>query len=291
VYNKKYIVLLSIISIGSISLAGFWVFQKRACGQYKQVESYRKVQEIFDTADQQTLITFDVDGTLIAATDAILSERESLFSFPLWFMICAFCKYPSFIFNQTKIYLAGTLVTPQIKRIVFDPDIVRYIQQLRVRECPVVALTWIKTGSIGAIKDMAEWRADTLKDFGFDFQGQFQDMVFTAFPKYCGNYPCLCKGILCANKQPKGAVLGAFLDEYHLHPSRIISFDDFSSFLDSIAQECAKRKIPFTGYQVVGAKKFAGTWNTRRALLQLDYMMERAQWLSDQQADALLAKK
>ena len=85
------------------------------------------------------------------------------------------------------------------------------------------------------------------------------------------------------------AIIGAFLDYSHLKPARIISFDDDVCALDSIARECAKRSIAFTGYQCLGAKKFAGEWNTRRALLQLDYVMQHAKWLSDKEADVLLA--
>ncbi len=264
-------------------------FQKHSCQQYQQIERYREVQEVFDAADVQTLIIFDVDNTLIIAADGIISRETYP---PLWFSICAALKHPSLIFKNTREWLGG-IVGQQAERFVLDPDIVRYIAQLRKQKCNVIALSLLQTGSVGTIKSLQEWRARMLQSFGIDFQGQFEDAVFSTLPKYNGNYPCLCKGVLCTNQQPKGAALGAFLDYYHLKPGRIIAFDDFVyyPFLDSIAQECARRGIPFTGYQVVTAKKFIKPWNNRRAHVQLDYVMKHGQWLSDKQADALLVEK
>lgn len=287
---KKKLTFYALVftSVTFVLSNGDWFFQKRPCHQFQQIERYREVQEIFDICDKQTLITFDIDDTLITSVDA-MAARDGLY--PIWFTLGIAFKYPLLIVSQEKRDWVVSIMNQQAEHFVFDSDIARYIQQLRGRGCNVIALTWMKSGSMGLIKNMPEWRAHLLRSFGIDLQGQFQDTVFTKLPKYRDNYSCLYKGILCTNRLPKGDVLGAFLDYCHLKPARIISFDDSVHFLDSIAHECARRKITFTGYQVLGAKKLAGAWNSRRAFLQFDYVMKHAQWLSDKQADVLLAEK
>ena len=69
---------------------------------------------------------------------------------------------------------------------------------------------------------------------------------------------------------------------------KIISFDDLNYTLGSISKECKRRKINFHGYQVLGAKKIPGKWSTKRAILQLDYIIKHNQWLSDPEVNELL---
>lgn len=261
-----------------------WFF-KPTHAPFKQIDSYSEIQHVFDSCDKNTLITFDVDDTLITSPDILARS----FEYSAWFKICMAFKYPALIFNQETYDWFASIVLQEAQRFVFDPDIVQIIKKLQEQGCNIVALTSMESGSLGVIKNMPEWRANMLKSFGIDLRGAFRDTSFTTLPKYRGNYPCLFKGILCANQVAKGKVLGAFLDHFHLKPSQIISFDDEKSALDSIASECAKRNIPYFGYQCTGVKKLPGVWNTKRALLQLDSVVQHARWLSDVEADTTLA--
>ncbi len=274
--------LLALMSLLFVVPKETWFFENHSCGQFQQIEHYYEVQKVFNSCDKQTLVTFDVDDTLITARDGLANIE-----IPMWFKICAAFKYPSLVFSRNKFEWFVSIIFQQVEHFVFDSGIVQYIQQLRKQGGPVVALTSMNSGMVGVVKNMPEWRADMLYSFGIDLQGQFQDTVFTTLPKYHGNYPILYKGILCTNHEPKGQVLGAFLDYYHLKPARIISFDDSARALCSIACECKNRGISFTGYQCLGAKKLSGEFNARRAFLQIDYVMQHSQWLSDKQADML----
>ena len=278
--------LLLLMSIIFIVPKEAWFFENHSCEQFQKIEHYREVQKVFDSCDKQTLITFDVDDTLITARDSMANIEV-----PMWFKICVAFRYPSLVFSRSTFEWFVSIIFQQTEHFVFDPDIVRYIQQLREQGCTVVALTSMDSGAFGVIKNMPKWRADMLHSFGIDLRGQFQDATFITLPKYHEGYPCLYKGILCANQEPKGQVLGAFLDYYQLKPARIISFDDSARALCSITRECAKRGISFAGYQCLGAKKLPGQWSNRRAFLQLDYVMKHAQWLSDKQADAIFETK
>lgn len=288
IFKAKYLLLFALVS--AVACSAFLLvnrevfFCERMNGGFVSVDSYREVQPLFDSCDAQTLVTFDVDDTLIADTDVMARDLK----FSTWFQIRAVLRHPSLALKARQEWFAS-IIFQQAERLVFDQDIVRIIKQLREQGCTVVALTAIESGPFGVIDNMPKWRADMLQRLGMDFRGPFQDVIFDEFPEHNRNYPCLYRGILCANKQPKGLVLAAFLDRYHLKPARIVSFDDGACALASIAQVCEQRGIAFTGYQCLGAKKLPGSWCDDRAFVQLDYVMKYGRWLNDKQADAIVA--
>jgi hypothetical protein len=263
-------------------------WDKPVSGHIQPIDTYREIQTVFNSCNEHSLVTFDVDNTLITANDVLARTAEV----PLWFKIRLIAQHLSIIWDtETKEKIIDTFlgtVFQQAPRFIFDPDIVQFIKQIQQQKSTVVGLTTMGSGSTGTIRNLPEWRANMLKDFGINFSSIFKDVFFTSFPLDHNNYPCLYKGILCANYASKGSVLGAFLDYYHVKPGRIISFDDQQSALISIADECNKRGIAFSGYQILETKKLPGEWNTDRALLQFDYALQHAQWLNDKEADALL---
>ena len=289
-WPKTKFTLFTLVFISStimpfMPLRSNWFFKEPPYGVFKQIETYSEIKNIFDACDENTLITFDVDSTLIMSHDVMAN-----FEFPsIWFAIRALLKYPELIWNKKSIEPILSVVFEQAERFVFDPDIVPIIQQLQKQNCKTVALTMMWNGAYGNIKNMPEWRASMLEKFNINFDEQFPDTEFKSLPKNRGLHPCLYKGILCTNHIDKGKVLGAFLDHNKFKPTLIISFDDQKKQLNSIASECAKRKIAFSGYQMVGWKKYCNEWNTSRALLQLDFLMNDKVWLTDSEADAILS--
>lgn len=247
---------------------------------------YRNLQKVFDMCDEHTLITFDVDDTLLASKDVLART----YTYPFWLKLRAVIRHPCiFLGNEEKFLDFFSVILQQAERFVFDPEVTAMIKKLQHQRVPVIALTSMETGSMGVIHNMQEWRARMLKSFDIDFTGHFADTTFTKFPRYRGNVPVLYKGILCANQADKGAVLGAFLDLAYLTPKRIISFDDQESALLSIAEECKQRGIPWWGYQGLGVSLIPGTFSIQRALLQIDTVVQDKHWLSDSVADAILA--
>ncbi|MBU4269532.1 DUF2608 domain-containing protein [Candidatus Dependentiae bacterium] len=283
-FNKiKYLLLTSFLATGTILFFNY-NSKLKPTGKFQKLNSYSQVQDLFDNCTPNTLIIFDIDDTLITATDAFANDLWH----PWYFQIIAGIKYPKIIFNKEKIEWIASMVIQQSKRYVFDPDVIKYIKQLQNQKCMVVALSFMRSSSVGIIKNLPEWRANMLKDFGIDFSGQFENASFTKLPAYKNSYPCLYKGILCTNKQSKGTTLGAFLDYYNLNPDKIIFFDDRTDQLNSVFNECKKRNIDFCGFQVLAAYKNRPTWNTNRALLQLDFIIKNSSWLSDEMADQII---
>jgi len=268
----------------SIAIIGLCAALLLATGQSHQktpaksfkFSSYRQLENLPKLCDQNTLVIFDVDDTMTTYTDVTQDPR-----WEPWFEIRA--KADHLYTGPDKDKLLWSMLVRQTHYYLFDPDVIAFIRQLQRKQCMVVALTALHSGRYGVIEDLAAWRADGLAELGIHFFGQFDDKTFTTLPQNRGTYPCLHHGILFANGVAKGKVLEAFLDTYKLQPSRVILFDDSTNEHRSIASECARRNIPFTGYQVMGAKrsKIVTAATTTRELPQISFLTRYARWLQE----------
>ena len=245
------------------------------------INSYKEVAHLFNTCDKNTLITFDVDDTLITGRDALARN----FWNHTWFKVQAFFKYPELIYRDTYEW-ATSIMFDQAERFVIEPFVIDFIQKLQTQGCIILGLTLMDTGSWGIINSMPAWRVKMLHEFGIDFNSinskhRFHDAIFTTIPIYRDTYPGIYSNIICTNQQSKGLVLGTFLDYFKITLRTIISFDDNKQALESIADMCAQRGILFTGYHYKGAELVAPKWDTNRALRQVDYIMQKGKWMSD----------
>ncbi len=166
------------------------------------IDSFAKVQSDLAACDPNTLITFDVDDTLITSRDAL--SCMSCYSF--MFKLRAICRYPELL-KSDRFEWAASIMYEQAERYVFDGDVLNCLKQIKRNNCKAVGLTSMESGSYGVIPSMPEWRAHMLKEFGIEFYAGFPNATFTDLPKYRGTYPVLYKSILCANQQDKAIVL------------------------------------------------------------------------------------
>lgn len=250
----------------------------------KPINTYSEIKEnTLFSCDNNTLVTFDVDDTLIIAVDMVLQQK-----LPKYFELISIIRHPTLL-NQTAFENYFSIIFQEAERYVFDTDSINFIKQLKTQNCKVIGLTSAETGSYGKIESMERWRVSMLKHFGIEFSNDFSNTCFKKLPVYRNNYPCLYEGILFANQQNKGKVLEAFLNNFKLRPTKIISFDDDKNALNSINNICVKYGIKFIGYHYCGANKLAEAWDNKLATLQLDYLIKNEKWLSDQSAKKLLS--
>jgi hypothetical protein len=173
--------------------------------------------------------------------------------------------------------------------MLVEPSIVQAIADLQNRGVKVMVLTSLMSGSDFTISSLPEWRYATLKKLGLDFtKASFPDMVFNELPPKKEQHPMLYRGILIASGSPKGQVLGAFLDRTALKPDKVIFFDDSMERVESVAQEMKKRRIPFYGFHYNGARFVPGELDKEVASLQMKHLVEHEEWLSEDEAKALL---
>ena len=163
----------------------------------------------------ETLITFDVDDTLITTTDPLLSGIP----YQLLFKIKVLIKYPELL-QRKHFELIASIVLSHAHFFLTEKNIVSTIKQLQKNGCNIVGLTAIETGSFGIIPSFEEWRSQMLHNFGIDFNNSFnKDIVLNNLPQSRDNYPHFSNGIICTNKQEKGAALKAFLEKIIFKPT------------------------------------------------------------------------
>lgn len=286
-FKSKKSILLIVLSIFVIaSIFTFFIPKKKIHPCTTQIESYNQILPCIESWDKDSYIFFDIDKTIYTSTD--FTPRS--LRYPLDFKIKALIAYPSLIYND--VYdKALSLMFTKAKYMAIEPIIPQLINKLKEKGCTVLVLTATTTGSYGVIKDMEEQRYQDLKNLGMTFSDKYPRTIFKTLPKFRGNYPSIYKGMIFCNEEPKGKALGAFLDYFNVKPSKIIFFDDHMYNIDSVNNECIKRNIPYHSYHYLGAKKLPGSWNTKHALLQLDYLMKEERWISDQEASWLLETK
>jgi hypothetical protein len=266
--NKKFSVV--IIALVAICSSVWYFFHTKPHYNIIPINSFNEVFNNF-TCNPTTLITFDIDDTLLTTRDPILS---GITAYPLLFKIRAILKHP--ILLQEKYFdLVASIIVMKTQFFLIEENMVQTIKKLQKNGCKIIVLTAIETGSFGIIPSFEEWRRQMLHNFGIDFNNTFnKDIILDDLPQFRGTYPRFSHGILYANMQPKGSALQSLLEKISFVPKAIISFDDELHALESIAHTCALLDIPFTGYHYFGAKNIKPQWDMNKALQELDSVMK-----------------
>lgn len=266
--NQRF--LQCIILAGILSAAIFILCKnsQKNDARIEPITTFATALPVIQNCDSQTLILFDIDDVLINPSEPLAQAYGP----SLWFKIKAVWHYPQLLYQACREQFYSRL-WQQSQWYVIEPDIVGIINNLKKRGCTVLALSSMETGQFGVIPNFPAWRYELLKNVGLEFSRTFENAAFKNLPAYRHNYPELYKGIVCCNQQPKGAVVGAFLDYFELKPATIIFFDDSAKNLQSVAQECKKRDIAFKGYEYMRAKYEPIAWDEQKGLTQLDYLL------------------
>lgn len=262
--------------------------------EIREINSIKEAVTILDIADEQTLVAFDLDDTLIEFTNKVRQTRFKNTSFikeynaRLDALIQAKSKNdPLYFFHYDgKIWrdLPSKFVESETPNIV---------HKLQTRGVKVMGLSAQKTGPHDLIANFEAQRYERLRMMGIDLNQSFvqQHIIFDTFKPFNNYYPAFYKGLLCSVQQggnSKGEVLGAFLDAIHFKPKQVIFFDDYKYNVDSVEQEMRSRNIPCTCFWYHGALQPDGEIDRAIAEFEFDYLKEHDEFISDEQAAELI---
>jgi len=265
------------------------------CFSYQSIEKIDSFLEVFDIlqeADKETLIVFDVDQTLIKQCDIIfrpeaannefvklfnneVAERHKEIDDPVYWE-CLWTK--QLLFNVCLV----------------EPIILDIIKNLQERGVKTIALTHMRTGSVGIIPNMQHWRFEQLRELGIDFSTSFsvQELFFTDLAPNNGNYPAYYKGILCTGRtNSKGETLKAFLDYLGWRPSKVIYIDDKEKFVVSVQELMEQYNIPFQGFIYEAVYKQPLIVDPYIIAIQQNYFKEHSDYICDADAAELLNQR
>lgn len=240
-----------------------------------------RFEETLKTIDQQSLVLFDVDETLIIPKDSILNPNAR----GIW-----------------KLYAKETIENPEIvppgkydndylfSKVLFkieyevvDPKVIEIIRSLQRQGIKTCAFTKMFVGTFGVIPSMEDWRIAHLKKHQIDFSGAFPQFPELRIDVSSTRIPSIFKqGVLCANKQDKGPVLAAFLKAIQLKPSQVIFIDNRLDYLQSVEAALQDMRVEFIGFHYRDVESRPHHVDEEIAKFQLMHLATQGEWLSDE---------
>jgi hypothetical protein len=250
-----------------------------------QIDSYAQATQTLASADENTLVLFDVDYTLIMP-ETVMCRKKVQKEHAAWFK--ELVEHTLKNSSKSKEYIQSLQRAHDNARLI-EPEIPHMIESLQKRGVKVIALTALQTGSFHTIPSLPVWRFNKLLDVGINLSSiPYDDEIFETLQPPNSTSPVLYRGILCSTTLAKGLVVGAFLDRIGWTPSQVIFFDDHLTRVKEVAQEMQLRDIPFCGFHYRGADKVPGELNKELATLQYTHLVQYEEWLNDAAAEALL---
>lgn len=258
------------------------------------VQDLSTIRQTLVNLDEETLLIFDIDETLIKFDDPLLRTcgKHILKKYVAQLASLPPERNPHHL-SYGDIF---SLVLTQAPCSLVDPTSPRMVQKAQWHGARTLALTAMPTGKIGVIEDMMEWRLAQLSAFGFDFSCTFPSLPPTdlpasdsprAFPIPSGP-PQFKAGVICCGGISKGEVLLSFLPLLNWTPKQVICLDDSKSQLDSLEKALGERGIPFIGYHYTATDALPCLIDEEVAQFQLRYLIEEQKWLTREEAEAKL---
>lgn len=271
-----------------------------AYAEIRQTDDLHIIKKEIFASPKDTLVIFDIDYVLITPSDEIFimstthdgleilknSEDDLLARLP-----------------QHDINDIGSAWALSAPWHAVTPDTAKIFNEIKSKGYKVLGLTASGTGGFGRIPSQEKWRVDELKSIGITFDTYFVNAKPGALDIFIPNisqqyakakhacFPAASDGIVFTCKIPKGDTLGAYLQFAKILPKKIIFIDDRMNNLETVSAYCKKNNIEFIGYEYTAIKEQAKhlKLNAKRAKLQFRVLELTRTWLSDKQADLLLA--
>lgn len=278
-FSLKYCFIYAISFVSMVN-----VHADQITNSIQKIDSYKEIQSVFDQADAKTLFVFDVNGTLVFPKDAMLQPQNLKSDYVQNLEKPHFEQCPKETKECSFPYIASTLMLEGQSELI-EPEIKDTIDALKKRNVKIIALTKIPTGKFGKIPNVEEWRYQSLKNLGIEFSQKMAGRLY--FKSANANDPdqaVFYKGILVSSKQPKGEILGKFLDEIDFQPDKVIFIDNHEDHLRSVAEQMKKRGITYQGFYYLGALKKQIPLDKSIVGIQIDYVFKNNHWLNDKAA-------
>ena len=258
-------------------------------GIVNEIHDFSLIAQQINQMDEQSLVVFDIDNTLMIPKDHILRPCN----------VVLFNRLFQNFLNNPKIvernkyppnYLSSQLILGWNPELI-DPTVASLIKEIQDKKIKVIALTNTQTGPFGAIKLMEDLRFIHLFKLGIDFRQAFYKELQLVFPEAAikgGTFPIYKRGILFTANATKGKVLKAFLKKIHWKPKSLFFIDDNKIFIDSVEKEMKKMGIDVTSFHFKGLELLPCEIDEKIAEFQFDYLVKNGKWIHDQEAKTLL---
>lgn len=243
-------------------------------GEIITTNDFKSIEIEVDQLDEDSLLLFDVDATLIVPKDAVLKpNRKDLFKQ----LISGHTDRD--LFRDIRMKAPHALVDNR------SVSLVRKLQQSKI---PVIAFT-AAPSRICETEELGVWRVDELQRYGFDFSPAFPDSDFLELPRDVNqqHVPLFKSGVLYSSFHPKGDILTLFLQKLDLQPRKVIFVDDELEHVQSVVRCLDKQDIPCLGIHYTAGNDVSSNLNMGLARFQVNYFVEYHLWVGDNLAEIM----
>jgi hypothetical protein len=246
-----------------------------------EASSLEVIEQEIQQLDDDALVVFDVDYTLIVPNDLILTP-------------CGEIYFQEFVKKLRTLEARGEILGSQIalqsQVSLVDEKILDLLARLKEKKIKTIALTAMLTGQYGLIPNVEDWRFKQLNTLEINFDWSFPSVDSITLHEFEGKQspPVFKQGVLASAKYPKGQVLVEFLKQIQWKPSKIIFVDDRMEFIESVETELSKEEIPLISFHYLAAKNLPCPFDQQIADFQLEHLLQKDEWLSDEEAKQLL---
>lgn len=238
-----------------------------------ETDEWSEIDSLTASIDSDTLVVWDVDGTLIMPTDCVFFPQN--LTYEKQGKIIEFIAKASGTYTEdsnivhARWYDAWRTVDFQL----IDECVPATIGRLQGRGVTNLGLTLsvICTYDGG---DLIDWRIKQLNDLGINFGEKFLhfgkivlDEVLTSRnlveAKEAWVYaPVFKSGITFTHHWPKGESFELMLNKLNLQmPKNVFFVDDREDNVDDLGATCNKLGINYLGIKYSGCEKFESDWN------------------------------
>lgn len=232
--------------------------------------------------NNQSLVLFDIDNTLITPKDMALKPCGSYLR----------KRYLHVLEPKRREWLQS-IVALEGNEELMDPLFPILIKQMQNKRVPVLGFTALETGVYGKMNCVEDWRLNRLKTLNMDFSKTFSDhaITLTEATPYNGYYPLFKNGVLFTNRQIKGEILTLFLKRLGWQPDKILFMDDSIEQLKSVEVAANALNIEFMGFHYITDKTRPYELDEKLCEFQFQNLIEKEIWLSDTEGRNLLDKQ
>ena len=236
------------------------------------------------------MVLFDVRDVLFRSTDQVLThEHKSVFK-------QKFVEIEEKLGKDEAIRLRSIVLT-SYKPVLVDNEMPKIIREAQKSGIIAFGLTSGKTNEYGIIKNRADLRIKMLKDFGIDFS-KSMDLPYISLGdaadenSFENGNSIFKDGVIFASRLPKGEILGRFLKETKLKPSKIIFVDNQLKNINLVAEKCNDLGIEYVGIYFTKSSKKPHTYLDQNIVdKKFDILLNQDKWISDEDAKVLLEQK
>lgn len=248
------------------------------------VYSLKEVASLLDHASDTTCVVFDCDDVLTTVPDLIFKPKYRKF-------IKTWCEERG-VTELDLRYFCDVLM--QRESFLVEKEMPQIVHDLQMKGARTLVLTGLTANPLAQCADPLSWRIADLARLGLSFGGAWKGLARASLSQIpVEKDPSYAEGVILSGFLPKSDCLGAFLDYAQWMPQSLIFIDDKKENVEDIANLAQQRGIEYHGIYYLGADLFPSPleFSEARAQLQLDTMLTKGTWLSDEEADKLLKNK